>query len=104
MALGGKQAAVSTDGGKTFKAASGVPSYAQKIVFDPRKGKKNVYIYTGLGSKVYRSVDGGSSYHDVTPPSSMQPTAGTFVRDIAVAADGAVIAIAHPGIIRLAAP
>lgn len=34
----------------------------------------------------------------------MKPPYGTFVRDVGVAADGAVIAIAHPGVIRLPAP
>lgn len=40
VATGSKMALYSTDGGKIFKAASGVSFYAHKIVFDPRKGKR----------------------------------------------------------------
>ncbi len=104
VAAGSKQALVSTDGGKTFKAATGMSFTAHKIVFDPRKGKKNVYIYAGSHWGLHRSTDGGKSYHDITPPKTMKPPAGTYVRDVGVAADGAVVVIAHPGVLRLAAP
>lgn len=104
VATGSKQALVSTDGGKTFKAAGGVSFNTMKIVFDPRKGKKNVYLYAGSSTGLHRSTDGGNSYHDITPPKTIKPPAGTYVRDVDVAADGAVIVIAHPGVLRLAPP
>jgi hypothetical protein len=104
VAAGGGKVATSSDGGKTF-VLSKIPSVTvRRIALDPRQGKGNVYVLA-TGNKVYRSTDWGKSFADVTPPSNMKPSSGgTYARDIAVAADGALIAIAHPGVIRLPPP
>ena len=100
-----KQLAVSTDGGKSFTLASaGLTIGMVRVFFDPRPGTKNVYALELAPSKLFRSIDGGHTYQDVTPPTSMKPPFGTYIRDARVAADGSVVALAHPGVIQLAAP
>ncbi|MCA9671462.1 MAG: hypothetical protein KC503_37955 [Myxococcales bacterium] len=99
--------AYSTDGGKTFQSANlGTTGlhHVRKIVFDARPGQTTVYVHIPANNKVYRSLDGGRTYQDVTPPTTLKPPIGTYARDIAVAADGALVALGHPGVLRLAPP
>jgi hypothetical protein len=98
---------LSTDGGKTFaKVALPVAglSGAWKVAFDPRGGTSTAYLLGRTNGKLFRSTNGGQSYTEISPPASMQPPASTILRDVAVAADGTVVGLAHPGVITLPPP
>lgn len=94
----------STDGGATFTAASAPPATASaafgKITFDPRPSPAAVVasVVTLGGTYLFRSLDGGKTFTDVSPPAALEPPPSAFrTYDFAVAADGAVIALADDG-------
>jgi len=104
VVTGSNQVAASKDGGKTFPVSVTLSQlYSTRIVFDPRPGAGAIYVLSRGANKLYRSLDGGQSYVSISPPDLKLPLS-TVVRDVDIAADGAVVAIAHPGIIRLPAP
>jgi len=79
---------VSTTGGQSFNANQAfsdnvTPSY--RIAWDPRPGQNTVYAL--LVDHLFRSSDGGKSWHDITPPQAMN-----YVYDFVIAADGTLIA------------
>lgn len=97
----------SKDGGKTFKQGLYSSALIGGVTFryDPRPGRQDVYALLQIKHRLFHSPDGGASWTEITPavplPPALQPPT---LRDFDIAADGAVIGLASPGLIRYPAP
>ncbi len=72
--------------------------------FDPRPGSTTLYLHGLAGNTILRSTDNGKTLSDVTPPSNLDPKSNlsTYAYSMDVAADGAIIALSAPGVLRMA--
>ncbi len=104
VAMGGKKVFNSTDGGKSFSEVFTLSIGVTDVLFDPRPGSNTLYLHDRAGNTIQRSTDGGVSFADVTPPTNLDPKSklSTIAYAMAVAADGAVVALSGPGILRMA--
>lgn len=78
----------SSDGGKTFterQVFQDNVSPSWRVAWDPRPGKAIVYAL--LVSHLFRSLDGGTTWEDVTPPVQLN-----YVYDLIVLSSGVVVA------------
>jgi hypothetical protein len=96
---------ISTDGGQTFVAGATFTTVGvTNLHFDPRPNSNTLYLHDKVEHHILRSADGGMTLADVTPPMDLDPNSNitTYAYAMAVAADGAVIALSATGTIFMA--
>ena len=98
----------STDGGKSFQEALYDKDLigSVKFLWDPRSSNKAVvYAFVQLRWRLYRSLDGGAKWKEITPKAPLPGSSGIpRLVDYTLMSDGTVIGLARPGLIRYPAP
>jgi hypothetical protein len=106
VGLGGSSPAVfallSTDGGQTFAKVQELGQGYWQLHMDPRAAGSAIAVHDRSGYGIWYSGDAGSSFSELTPPQSLPNTRGlaTYAYELAVTADGGLVAYTAPGLLR----
>ena len=99
------QILLSVDAGVSFTAAQELPAGNWKLLVDYRPKGKVLALLNSAASKydVWRSLDAGSSFADVTPPANLKNSKGlsTYAYEIGLTAGGSIVAYTAAGWLRL---